>query len=59
MARNPYYRLGWKIRSHILECLKNGMMPDDITADPVVADALREKNITLTAESFSSIRRSR
>ena len=59
MARNPYHRLGWKTRSRILECLKNGMMPDDITADPVVADALREKNITLTAESFSSIRRSR
>jgi hypothetical protein len=35
------------------------MMPDDITADPVIADALQEKKITLTAESFSSIRRSR
>lgn len=59
MARNPYHRLGWKIRSRILECLKNGMLPDDITADPVIADALQEKKVTLTAESFSSIRRSR
>lgn len=59
MARNPYYRLSWKIRSRLLECLREEQSVDDIASDPVVSAALQEKGITLTEEILAGIRRSR
>ena len=45
MARNPYYRLSWKIRSRLLECLREEQSVDDIASDPVVSAALQEKGL--------------
>lgn len=59
MARNPYYRLSWKVRSRILECLKEDLTVEDMVADPVISVALQEKKILLTDDILEGIRRSR